>query len=354
MRRAAKPDLSAEGEKEFQRYGIYLRDEQDLAADTVRNYLSELRQVAAFCEATWSEGAEVDEAFLPAKVTTLTITLYRSHSKNLLELKPASISRHLISIKRYFGWAVDEGLIARDPAKVVKLVPWVIPPPRHLSDKEEVALVAAVERYGSSKDRTLIVVALHTGLRAEELCGLGPSHVKIAKRSGRLEVWGKRGKYREVPLNFTAREAFTEWTAELPEGATCMFPSRKGEKNGDGERELRPITDRALGYVVSKYAALTKMDNVSPQDLRHRFGYVMAERVSVYREQTLEKTATMIIFEGIPEGSIPQVSIVSTAKARWSTPGTGGRDFRLVRRRAEGVVHDFTRSRTNDLHGVCC
>lgn len=198
MRRAANPEISVKGIEELERFGDYLRDEQDLAVDTVRNYLSDIRQFAAFCEASWSEGEEAGEPFSPANVTTPTITLYRSHLKNALELKPASINRHLISIKRYFGWAADERLVARDPAKAVKLVPRVVPPPRHLSDKEEAALVAAVERYGSPRDRTLMVVALHTGLRAEELCGLKPSHVRIAKRSGSLEVWGKRGKYREV------------------------------------------------------------------------------------------------------------------------------------------------------------
>ncbi len=264
-------------------YEAYLTDEQDLASDTVRNYLSDIRQFAAFCEASWSEGVGAGAPFSPANVTTPTVTLYRSHLKNALDLKPASINRHLISIKRYFGWATDEGLIARDPSKAVKLVPRVVPPPRHLSDKEEAALVAAVERYGSLRDRTLIVVALHTGVRAEELCGLKPTHMRIAKRSGHLKIWGKRGKYREVPLNSTAREALTEWMAELPEGAPCLFPSRKGGRNGDGERELRPITDRALGYVVAKYAELAKVDDVSPHDLRHRFGYVMAERVPLHR-----------------------------------------------------------------------
>jgi integrase/recombinase XerD len=283
MRRATKPDLSAGGEKELLRYGGYLREEQDLAPDTVRNYLSDLRQFAAYCEASWSEGGEAGEPFSPAGVTTPAITLYRSHHKNGLGLKPATINRHLVSIKRYFGWVVDEGLVARDPAKAVKLVPRVVPPPRHLSDKEEAALVSAVERYGSPRDRTLIVLGLHTGLRAEELCGLKPSHVKIAKRSGRLEVWGKRGKYREVPLNSTAREALSEWMAELPQDALCLFPSRKGEKNGAGEKELKPITARAMGYIVAKYAALARVEYVSPHDLRHRFGYEMAKRVPLHR-----------------------------------------------------------------------
>ena len=163
--------------------------------------------------------------------------------------------------------------------------------------------MAAVERYGSLRDHTLIVVALHTGLRSEELCGLGPSHVKMAKRSGRLEVWGKRGKYREVPLNATAREALAEWMTELPEETPCLFPSRKGEKNG-GERELRPITDRALGYIVSKYAGLAKVEDVSPQDLRHRFGYEMAKRVPLHRLAQImghdSLDTTMVYVKGTP------------------------------------------------------
>jgi hypothetical protein len=51
-----------------------------------------------------------------------------SHPKNALEVKPASISRYLTA-------------------------------------KEEAARVA-VERYGSPRDRTLIVFDLHTGLRS--------------------------------------------------------------------------------------------------------------------------------------------------------------------------------------------
>ncbi len=56
------------------------------------------------------------------------------------------------------------------------------------------------------------------------------------------------------------------------------FPSRQGAANADDEREPKPIADRALGYVVAKYAALARVENVSPHDLRHHFGYEMARR----------------------------------------------------------------------------
>lgn len=280
-----KPKLSEAGEKQLERYGKYLREEQDLSAATVRNYLSDLRGFAVFCEYSWSEGEESTESYSPSAVTTPTITMYRSHLKNVSELKPASINRYLDSVKRYFSWAVEAGLVTRDPARPVKLVPRVIPPPRYLSDKEESALVAAAEDYGTLRDRTLMMTALHTGLRAEELCKLKPEHVKLGKRSGHLAVYGKRGKYREVPLNVTARDALREWLEALPDGASSpwLFPSRKGKTNSSGKKELQPITVRGLGYAVKRYAELAKVEDVSCHDLRHRFGYRMAERVALHR-----------------------------------------------------------------------
>ncbi len=283
MKRGPKPVLSAEGEEEIGRYGRHLIEGQDLSAATVRNYLSDLRQFAAFCESSWSEGGGSGEPFSPAGVTTPMITMYRSHLKNVAGLKPASINRYLVSVKRFFSWAVEEGLVGRDPARAVKLVPRVVPPPRHLTDREEAALVSAVERYGGLRDRTMIVVALHSGLRAEELCKLKPDRVKLGKRSGHLEVWGKRGKHREVPLNVTAREALSEWLEELPEGSEWLFPSRKGKTSGAGGRGTRPIGVRGLGYVVKRYSELARVEDLSCHDLRHRFGYRMAERTPLHR-----------------------------------------------------------------------
>ncbi len=312
MTRSEKPKLSVDGEKELERYGSYLREEQDLSFATVRNYLSDLRGFAAFCESSWSEGEESGESFSPAGVTTPTITLYRSHLKNVAELKPASINRYLVSVKRYFSWAVADLDLSRDPAKAVKLVPRVIPPPRHLSDREEAALVSAAERYGSLRDRTLMVVALHSGLRAEELCKLKPHHVKMGKRSGHLKIYGKRGKYREVPLNVTARESLSEWLKELPgeAGSEWLFPSRKGGENEDGMREARPIGVRGLAYVVTRFAALAKVEDLSCHDLRHRFGYRMAEKVPLHRLAQImghDSLDTTMVYVRGTQGDLQQV-----------------------------------------------
>jgi integrase/recombinase XerC len=240
----------------------------------VRNYLSDLRHFVAWCEATWEEGQEAGQPFIPSGVSTPTITRYRSYLQTVLQLKPASINRSLVTLKRYFSWAVDTRLVTRNPASVVKLVAQEEQPPRHLTDTEEEALVAAVTAGGSLRDRTIIVLMLHTGLRAREVCTLKPYNVRRGKRSGSLQVIGKRNKYREIPLNSTARAALAEYLPALAQDAPYLFPSGK-----TGEA----LTERALGHLVKKYAKAARLADVSPHDLRHRFGYRMAESVPLHR-----------------------------------------------------------------------
>ena len=88
--------------------------------------------------------------------------------------------------------------------------------PRHLIDEEESALVAAVNATGTLRDRTIITLLLHTGLRARELCTLTRKQVYLSKRNGTLRIFGKRNKVRDVPLNATARSLLGTYLETLP------------------------------------------------------------------------------------------------------------------------------------------
>ncbi|MEO9060329.1 MAG: site-specific integrase [Ktedonobacteraceae bacterium] len=160
----------------------------------------------------------------------------------------------------------------------MKLVGEEVTSPRHLDDQEEQALVAAVKKKGNARDQAIIVFMLHTGLRAREVCTLTRSQIRLGKRSGSILVHGKRNKYREVPLNATARVALEEYdpllTKPHAQDATPLFRSEK--------RHAR-LTERGLGYLVKKYAEQAKLHDVSPHDLHHRFGYRMAGTVPLHR-----------------------------------------------------------------------
>lgn len=266
------PVLSAAAHHLLSAFETHLRDDEDLSPLTLRAYLADLRQFAHWCEATWA-GDPGSPSFLPEHLTTPLITRYRSELQGGRGLKPASVNRALVSLKRLTAWAQIEGRVSRDPARPVRFVRQTPAPPRGLNDREEQALVRAVMAHGPARDQTLIVLMLHTGLRAHEVCALRRRDLHLAKRSGTLRVTGKGNKVREVPLNITAREVLGPYLETLPPGEEFIFPS---------VRRAGGLTTRALDHLIRKYAHLARAE-VSPHDLRHRFGYVMAEKVPLHR-----------------------------------------------------------------------
>lgn len=276
-KRAGRPTLSRTGEQVLGQYEQRLCIEEDLTAAAVRNYLSDLRHFAAWCESIWKQGQEEEPSFTPRAVTTPTLTDYRTYLQQVLHLKPNSVNRSLISLKRYFAWLLTTGQVKHDPAKVVKLVGEEASSPRHLDDQEEQALVATVTATGSVRDRAIIVLMLHTGLRAQELCTLTCVQVKLGKRSGIIVVYGKRNKYREIPLNATARAALLAYDPSLQKHQPSTTPLFLSEKRH------AQLSERGLGYVIKKYAERARVRDVSPHDLRHRFGYRMAEVIPLHR-----------------------------------------------------------------------
>ena len=271
MKRQPMPQLSSSGEMALAEYEQTLLEQEDLAPASIRNYLSDVRHFIAWYERYMDTEVHV---FTPQIITTPAITRYRAYLQTDQRQRPASINRSLVSLKRYFGWAKQKQFLHYDPSVPVKMVGQEGGAPRHLEDQEEQALMAAVTKEGTLRDRVLIVLLLHTGLRASEICHLRLDQVKLGKRSGSLEVIGKRNKYREVPLNTTARKVLEEYLSASPSHTLFLFPS---------EKTKGALSERMLGYIVKKYAARAKLADVSPHDLRHRFGYRMAESVPLHR-----------------------------------------------------------------------
>ena len=288
MRRSEKPALSKEGSQHLEEYTHYLQQEQDMSQATRRNYLSDLHQFIAWCETELlrkevpKEGEEqvvlvsvsVSAGFNPRTITTPLLIRYRTYLQTDLGLKPNTVNRYLVSLKGYFDWLLLAGQIEHDPSRVVKLVHQETRVPRFLSDGEEEALVAAVNRGGSLRDRTIITLMLHTGLRAKETCQLKISEISFGKRGSSLTVSGKGNKYREIPLNQTVRPLLQEYVKSLPSEVVYVFASKKTKQG---------ITERALGQLVEKYAQQADLREVSPHALRHRFGYQMAKKVPLHR-----------------------------------------------------------------------
>lgn len=217
MKRQAQPRLTADDQQTLDQYEQVLRQLEDLSSITVRNYLSNSCPFISWCEAYWNEKRE-ERSFTPQAVAPALLIRYRDYLPTSLGLKPSSVNRTLMNLKRYCAWARKAHLIQADPASPIKFVPKEATSPRHLSDDEEEALVATVNATGTLRDQTIIVLLLHTGLRAQELCSWTRQQLHLSTRNGTLRITGKRKKVREVPLNATARLALNHYLERYAHG----------------------------------------------------------------------------------------------------------------------------------------
>lgn len=196
----------------------YLRS-RGLSPNTVASYLTALRGFARWCEGTYG-------SFDPAAVTPLDVADYRRY---LLDRgkKPGTVNHALDVLGSFFSWAKEEGIVQSDPTEGVKRVSEQRRAPRWLDRKDMGALFRAVQKYGTPRDRALVFLLLHTGLRISEACSLKAADVVIRERSGNIVVRrGKGEKRREVPLNATVRKVLAEYLSVHP-GGEWLFLAAK-------------------------------------------------------------------------------------------------------------------------------
>src|SRR5262249_21371841 len=103
---------------------------------------------------------------------------------------------------------------------------------------------------------------LHTGMRVRELCTVMWRDITLSARKGMLTVrHGKGGRYREVPLNATARAAVHTLGSQQHVGTDA--PLLLGQRG--------PMTPRGVQTLLAKYETQAHLDVLSPHVLRHSF-----------------------------------------------------------------------------------
>lgn len=252
---------------DFQRY---LRDERQVSAHTLRNYLSDLEQFFSFL------GSAMPQLKGPEAVDTLVLRTYLGylHQRGISK---ASVMRKLAALRAFFRFLHREGRVPSNPAKVVHTPRQIKKVPRVLSEAESVCLVEApsappdagprsqAQLLARLRDRALLELLYATGMRASEAVGLDMEGLLL--KEGIVRVWGKGRKERIVPFGEPAARAVEAYLAARPDSA-ALGPASAVFCNLKGGR----LTSRSLQRIVEKYATLAPMDkDASPHTLRHSF-----------------------------------------------------------------------------------
>jgi integrase/recombinase XerD len=254
-RRAAAAENAARWREAFVRY---LRTECHLAENTVVAYERDLRRFFAWLAGRRFEGLSISElSGYPAWLTEQ-------------QFAPASISRHLVSLKVFFRYLQLEGLLRDNQAELLGAQKLWQRVPTVLSPVEVEALVAAPgqDRPWWRRDRAMLELLYATGCRVSELSMLRVRDVHLEDRY--CLCHGKGDKQRVVPLGGRAVAAVRAYLAhERPALAKRLDPEAPFLLLSSRGARLRR---ERIWELVKLYAKQTgAAPELSPHSLRHSF-----------------------------------------------------------------------------------
>ena len=143
---------------------------------------------------------------------------------------PATANRHLAGIKHMFTKAVEWEMVEEETLKRVRRVKLLQENNRrlrYLSKEEGAALVNACSQHL----RPIVITALHTGMRKEEILSLEwEKHVDLRHGFILLDVT-KNGERREIPINQTLRGVLSRIPRRLD--SPHVFINEGGKRYGD-------------------------------------------------------------------------------------------------------------------------
>ncbi|WP_251976961.1 site-specific tyrosine recombinase XerD [Salinicola avicenniae] len=199
----------------------------------------------------------------PGETTLITFVEQRRETHHA-----RSIARQLSCLRRFYRWALAEGLMHHDP--LAEIQPPRIRPslPDTLDEADVDRLLGApdTETPLGLRDRTMLEVLYACGLRVSELVGLTVSAVNL--RQGVVLVRGKGDKERLVPLG---EEALAWLERYLRQGRNELMQDIRRPPLFPGRRDGF-MTRQTFWYRLKHYAELAAIGkSLSPHTLRHAF-----------------------------------------------------------------------------------
>ncbi len=245
-------------------YLNHVRAERGLSANTVAAYRRDLNRYVGFLA-----GRGVTQV---GDVTTVDITEFVRHLSEAQA--PASVARHVVSVRGLHAFLVDESLTRDDPAAEVSPPKLTQRLPKALSVDDVTRILEAPDRTSvvGLRDAALLELLYGTGARVSEICNLDVDEISaaLADPDAGLRLLGKGGKERVVPIGSYAAGAVSDYLVRarpsLAQASARHDPALLLNQRG---RRLSRQSAWAVMQRAAEGAAIRA--EVSPHSLRHSF-----------------------------------------------------------------------------------
>jgi integrase/recombinase XerD len=247
-------------------YLNYLVIEKGLSEQTLISYSSDLARYLEFLK----KKKIADVSNTDTRQILEYITVLRD-----LGLSPKSRARHIVSIRGFYRFLVQEKKIKTDPAKQIDLPKSGLKIPDILSVEEVGDLLEAPDgqKPTGARNAAMIELLYATGLRVSELVNLKMADVNMDP--GFVRVFGKGAKERIIPVGKYAKDKINFYLNNAravllkKNISSYMFVARAG----------RPMTRQGFWKILKQYAIRAGIKKkITPHSLRHSFATHLLER----------------------------------------------------------------------------
>jgi site-specific recombinase XerD len=212
----------------------YLKD-QGASPHTIKAFISDLNLLASYLPPDRTLGA-ISTGDLKSFLDWL-------QSGRGVPCSPKSLARRITSIKAFFRWLHQNGIVLIDPAEKVPQKSVISPLPATLTAEEMQAILDAADRHRlaaqpDARFYTLVNLLLSTGIKKSECLAITPNHLELETPNGpMLFVRYANPKYR-----------YKERKISLPENWAEAYQEYKIQY--DLNENLFPWSPRRLEYLL--------------------------------------------------------------------------------------------------------
>jgi integrase/recombinase XerD len=246
-------------------YLNYLLVEKGLSRTTLESYSGDMVRYQQFLRQNGTQRiSESDTAFILKYMIALRNAGLNARSR----------ARHLVSIRGFYRFMVQEKLLKHDPARLVDLPKTSLKLPDVLSVDEVARLLGAPDTAKplGARDCAMLELLYAAGLRVSELVNLKLQDVNL--EAGFVRVIGKGSKERVVPIGLQAQKKIESY---IKKSRTILLKNQASSYLFIA-RAAKPITRQGFWKLLRRYAALAQLNKrVSPHSLRHSFASHLLE-----------------------------------------------------------------------------
>lgn len=250
--------VAPEDSAEIDRFCDALWLEDGLSKNTLSAYRQDLTDLASWLYGTGEPGLASASPEL----------LSRYFSERFRLIRATTANRRLSSMRRYYGWLLNQGRRADDPCLLLKSAkrPARFPKAPIESQVESLLNAPDAETPAGLRDRAMLEMMYAAGLRVSELIQL--RSVDVSQSDGIVRVIGKGDKERLVPIG---EEALSWLSRYLRESRGLLLSGQTSNALFVTERAL-PMTRQGFWKMIKRYALKAGIEiSLSPHTLRHAF-----------------------------------------------------------------------------------